>query len=595
MVALTSGQDNAIGLRSLPGDLGNNVMFMPPASNRAGSTGRQSAPGVYTLGDLLTEPQLGLELLAGGDAALAKPLLGAHSLELEHPAKWLDSGWMMLTMGVRLRNKPQLQRDLIGELQELGASCLGFGVGLSFKGVPVALLDEAVRRNFPVVLVPEETQFRDIAQAVFHSTVGVESTTFQRLSSLQQNLIRTFADANPLESIVQRLGRLAHSTVAVISLDGEVDAATGALPVGDIAAALAMESGPGIRQLTIGEWGVVASPVDTSHRSSARWLVMASKWPTASQEFLLAAVQVCSPLIDALLRLSVTRRGQDRAIGQALLDTVLDDKPLDADTRTVGARISALGVDFASDFRTIVLRERAGLLGQRTSGVAPAELDSWLHARLDALGAHYLLARRADEAVVLLESGLAGLVSGELVERWPALRVGLGRVVDGPMAIRTSHRDAQIAVQYLSTLHTEDRVQRFEELDVVTQLLAEVPVERFAATAAPIAALLRDNPIQLEALRAYFAMNRDIKAAADSIFLHPNTLRYRLERLEHALGRSLREPAVTASLHCVLTLLPDLDQAVAGEAGQLHEGSCSELIDDEAHDDNNFQSQLLHG
>jgi DNA-binding PucR family transcriptional regulator len=125
------------------------------------------------------------------------------------------------------------------------------------------------------------------------------------------------------------------------------------------------------------------------------------------------------------------------------------------------------------------------------------------------------------------------------------------------LGIRSSHRDAQIAVRHL-TVQSDQPVMWFDDLDVVTQLLAEVPKERLAATAAPIAALLAENPIQLEALRAYFTMNRDVKAAADSIFLHPNTLRYRLERLEHSLGRSLREPSVTASLYCVLTLMPDL-------------------------------------
>ncbi|MUM36118.1 helix-turn-helix domain-containing protein, partial [Mycolicibacterium sp. CBMA 361] len=108
----------------------------------------------------------------------------------------------------------------------------------------------------------------------------------------------------------------------------------------------------------------------------------------------------------------------------------------------------------------------------------------------------------------------------------------------------------------------------FDDLDVVTQLLAEVPAERFAATAAPIAQMLAENPIQLEALRAFFANNRDVKAAADSIYLHPNTLRYRLERLEHALGRSLREPAVTASLYCVLTLMDDLVPSVVVSSEQ---------------------------
>ena len=100
----------------------------------------------YTLGDLLNDSQLGLQLLTGDDASYSTPLLGAHAIELEQPAKWLDRGWMMLTMGVRLRNKPQAQRDLIAQLQELGATSLGFGVGLAFKSVPPALLDEAKRR-----------------------------------------------------------------------------------------------------------------------------------------------------------------------------------------------------------------------------------------------------------------------------------------------------------------------------------------------------------------------------------------------------------------------------------------------------------------
>src|SRR5436309_1639699 len=121
--------------------------------------------GDFTLGDLLGDSNLGLELLTGGEQALRTRIAGAHAIELENPAKWIDAGWMMLTMGVRLRYKPQAQRDLIVELKELGASCLGFGVGLSFKSVPVALLDEARRRDFPVILVPEETQFRDLTRA----------------------------------------------------------------------------------------------------------------------------------------------------------------------------------------------------------------------------------------------------------------------------------------------------------------------------------------------------------------------------------------------------------------------------------------------
>lgn len=520
--------------------------------------------GEYTLGDLLGESQLGLELLTGGQEALLTPLIGAHAIELEHPAKWLDDGWMMLTMGVRLRNKPQMQRELITELQELGASCLGFGVGLSFKSVPQALLDEASRRNFPVVLVPEETQFRDITRAVFHSTVGIESATFQRLSSIQQNLIRAFADANPLESIVQRLGRLVHSTVAVMSLDGEVDATTGTIPVAEIAAGLSEQSDFPMAQLEIGEWRILAAPVSTGNRPSGRWLVVAARRTTVAQELARAAVQVTAPLVDALLRLSVTNQGQDQAIRQSVLDAVLDDSPEALDLRTLGARISALGVEFDTDFRTVVLTARPRSLEHWHQRAVPEELASWLRGRLESTGARYLLSRRSTEIVMVINSGsVLQAVSEELALTWPGFILGVGRPIGSTLGIRTSHRDAQIAVRAQS----DKTVMWFDNLDVVTQLLAEVPKERFAATAAPIAALLVENPIQLEALRAYFAMNRDVKAAADSIFLHPNTLRYRLERLEQALGRSLREPSVTASLYCVLTLMPDLVSAPTEAAG----------------------------
>jgi purine catabolism regulator len=512
----------------------------------------------YTLGDLLNESQLGLQLLTGGPDALLTPLMGAHAIELEHPAKWLDGGWMMLTMGVRLRNKPHVQRELIAELQELGASCLGFGVGHSFKCVPPALLDEARRRGFPVVLVPEDVQFRDITRAVFHSTVGIESTTFQRLSSIQQNLIRAFADASPLESIVQRLGRLVHSTVAVIALDGQVDAATGTMPVTEIAAVLDEQSRLPIAQFDVREWRVLAAPVTASRGPSARWLVVASRGTAVTYELARAAVQITAPLVGALLRLSVTDRAQDRAIRQAVLDSALDDKPETVDVRSLGARISALGIDFTTDVRSVVIRERSSVVDRRQDPVAAEEVTSWLYSRLEAVDARYLLSRRPTEIVMVAGSDpVLQTLTAELVGTWPSLTVGVGRSVAGVEDIRTSHRDAQIAVQHL-TVRSNQTVMSFDDLDVVTQLLAEVPAERFAATAAPIAALLAENPIQLEALRAFFAANRDVKVAAESIFLHPNTLRYRLERLEHALGRSLREPAVTASLYCVLTLLPDL-------------------------------------
>lgn len=506
--------------------------------------------GEYTLGDLLGDPTLGLELLVGGEDAHRVPLTGAHAIELEHPAKWLDAGWMMLTVGVRLRNKPHAQRELVRELVELGASCLGFGVGVSFRSVPPALLEEARVHNLPVVLVPEETQFRDIARAVFHSTVSIEAAAFQRLSALQQNLARAFAEEKPLESIVQRLGRLVHATVAVVSLDGQVDAATGPLPVASFAAELLSQADFPLAHAVTPEFQVTAAQV--SRGDAGRWLVVASRPGAVGEELVRAAVQVTAPLIDGLMRMTQTRRGQDRAIRKVVLDSSLDDSVSAVEQRTLGARMSALGVEFNADFAVAVLRES----GDASEPDVLTAVEARLHELLDEPDSGYLLSRRGREIVLAASQSRIDAIVTDLLDHWPSLTAGVGRSIASDSDVRVSHRDATIVIQHLG-MHSGQKAARFSDLDVVTQLVSEVPAERFAATAGPIAQMLQENPIQLEALRAYFTHHRDVKAAADAIFLHPNTLRYRLERLEATLGRSLREPAVTASLYCVLMLMDD--------------------------------------
>src|SRR5205807_3663363 len=140
------------------------------------------------------------------------------------------------------------------------AGCLGFGVGLAFKTVPPALLEEANKLGLPVVTIPEDTQFREVTRTVFESTVGIDSATFRRLSSLQQNLVRAFADENPLESIVRRLGRLVNAVVAVVTEAGDTVVTTGTLPVREIAAGAIAEYAGVIRPIMIDGWRVLASP-----------------------------------------------------------------------------------------------------------------------------------------------------------------------------------------------------------------------------------------------------------------------------------------------------------------------------------------------
>ncbi|MDT5314629.1 MAG: hypothetical protein QOE74_3649, partial [Mycobacterium sp.] len=56
--------------------------------------------------------------------------------------------------------------------------------------------------------------------------------------------------------------------------------------------------------------------------------------------------------------------------------------------------------------------------------------------------------------------------------------------------------------------------------------------------------LREKDPVLADTLRAYLDSFGDVAAAASWLHVHPNTVRYRVRRIEEALGSSLTDPDV---------------------------------------------------
>src|SRR4051812_10996392 len=222
-----------------------------------------SVPGsdhAFTLGDLLAQEELALELCTGGDEARGRRVAGAHSIEIERPSSWLAPDWVMLTAGVRLRGTADAQRALIAELDHAGVSALGFGLELVFKRVPAALLEEAERRAFPVFAVPLRTPFREITTAINRALLSSDLRTYQRLSSMQLYLVDALREAEPRAAVVARLAELLDASVLVLSPAGAVELASGDAPAERLWQAI--DARPtALHELDVDEWHAVAAPV----------------------------------------------------------------------------------------------------------------------------------------------------------------------------------------------------------------------------------------------------------------------------------------------------------------------------------------------
>jgi purine catabolism regulator len=123
--------------------------------------------------------ELGLELVSGRDAARSQHVRWVHITELIDPTPWLKGGELLLTTGIQLEG-PKTQHELIERLVEHNIAGLGFGTGFAHKKLPVALVNAARKREFPLFEIPYELPFIAITERVFAQLVDERYELLQR-------------------------------------------------------------------------------------------------------------------------------------------------------------------------------------------------------------------------------------------------------------------------------------------------------------------------------------------------------------------------------------------------------------------------------
>lgn len=500
-----------------------------------------------SLGDLLSEEAFGLELLTGGENARGRPVIGAHAVEVEHPTRWLSPDWIMLTTGVRLRGHANAQRELVRELEEAGASALGFGVGVVFKRVPAALAEEARAHGFPVFAVPYETAFRDIVRFIDGALLGSDEQAYRRLSALHRFLVDALREAEPERAVVERLARFLDAGVVIFTGAGEPEFVAGDAPVADLGRAVAALPG-GPAELEIAGYQAVATTVASRAGRPVRWLALATRRTGFVTRLIKPAAETAAPLLSALARVGDVVRGQEDAVRSALLDEAL--QPLSAEEATsLATRAASLGLDFSERARVAVIARPA-----RADPGHPAldvgAVRRTLVDQLDRARAPHLVTRRGESIVALVQQPAAALRAalGEVAAAHAEIVIGIGRPIDGLDRVHDSVRDAELGVDAAGLEHGR-RLLDFEDFDLGTFIVSEVAPERLRPKLEQTLSVLRANPLLHETLLAFFDHDLEIAATASAMHLHPNSLRYRLSRLEKLLGRSLKQPSTIAGLY----------------------------------------------
>jgi sugar diacid utilization regulator len=311
---------------------------------------------------------------------------------------------------------------------------------------------------------------------------------------------------------------------------------------------------------------------------------------------LLSAEQDLGPIDRALVDVAVTGVAlefakiratlevEERLRGEAMADLLTGSYP---DEPSMAARVARLGHDLGRPHDLLVIDVARAPEAQPSpppandSGVAEAAHD---HERQLVALVREHLAKRAPRSLAVQHGGsivvlatqktrdvitgrqLASELSAALegIAGPGSVTIALGETCDRPDGYALAFADARRALDVMLKLGRRGSVIGAQELGpygLLLQASSRQDLEAFArSTLAPLLDHDRRHGADLtRTLRVYLEEDRVQRRAAARCFIHVNTVVYRINRIEHLIGRSLGDPSTVFDLTLALRILDVLD------------------------------------
>jgi PucR family transcriptional regulator, purine catabolism regulatory protein len=508
-----------------------------------------------TLGALLDQEELSLRLVVGEEDWRGRVVRGVHCTEVPHPARWLEPGWVMLTTGMRFVDDADEQRLLVAELAEADLVALGFGTGMTFDTIPEAIVDEARRRRFPLFEVPYATRFSEVSSFAARSSISRDFHVLRRTVSMQNYLMESLDGASPEEELIRRLGAVLDSDIALYRPEGQLEAlfrrnhrSTAPPEWGAEVWDEVCRRPPLLQRFSVGDARVVSSPVEADGRIH-HWLVVVGRGYQASEQLAQPVVEAAGRLLAVMANARRISASEEREIRRAFVADLAAAHP--AMMGALAERAVSLGLTFAAPVRAVQLA---------VAGPQPSDEDWRPAQRLERTlaGTHqrFVIAEHEGRIACLAE-GEDDVLSAALDAVEPLIgraAIGVGRPAHTIQELASSLNDAALALAQLADREDDGSTLWFDDFDVVGCLLSGAPEDAVQARVDQLLGTIQAKPQLYETLRCFLDHDLDVGRSADALHLHPNSLRYRLARIETALGASLRRPSTIANLY-VATML----------------------------------------
>lgn len=539
---------------------------------------------MLTVGDAL-----GLAVFSGahcvaGAAGLGRVVEWVHNVGVPDAANWLNGGELVLTTYINMPQDADAQANYLNAMVDKGVAALGIAVGRYIDRIPQPLCDIAEARRFPLITVPFQLLFVDIARTI---NQAIAQRDLRAALDIHQRLTRLVMQEAGLTELTVTLATLVQQSVSIENDRFEAYANHNLAPVDearrytqqqgrtDPRLVAALESRgylPEIRRTLrpimlpkmpdVGlEMERILAPIVLNGEVYGYLWIIADGSPLTELERM--AVESGSTV--AALMLLREERAQRAAVEERteLVTRLLSPRAIERED-VYADRAARWGLNLRAPYRVVVVNGARPPLNPLL-----ARTERWLHAA----ALHGLAGVSADQVVLLVEDS-RGLM--DAVQQWidqigperDEVRAAISSAGRGVAWAAHGLVDAQDALILGARLADASVVLTCDDLSFPLTLYRAGPAALDSNPHVPALRRLRaeTGADLFHTLHVYLEQGGSGVAAADSLHIHRSTLNYRLGRIAEVAGMDLSDPRQRLALHTAIVLMLLFDPATLPDA-----------------------------
>lgn len=532
---------------------------------------------MLSLKEALQLPILENARIVAGDGGLERPIRWVHNVSGPNVADWLHGGELVLTTVFNLPDSPEARCEYLRQLAEKSIVAVVITVGMLVDEIPDYLRAIGDELNLPLIELPYQTRFVDIAKVINERIAEDNLDTISRALLIQQRLSRLVLEGGGFQDLAEMLAELVGHSISIENDNFEAIANKNIAEVDSarrytilhgrtnpqLIEALEVEYLPRIRESlrpvqlpVMPELGLemerLLAPIVVHGEIYGYMWIIADVHALSPIDMM--AIEIGATVAALLMLYQESLQTAEASLKGSLMaqliegnggrQTILSDQSL------------RYGVDLRLPWRLLLVSIQNGQPPTATRAYRA------INQVLSQNEAHAVAAQFAGQVVILVQADqavetIAGALMERLVQGSDDVIIGISSAFEGADQVSTAHQQGNEVLEIGQRINSDQSIFWFDELGYIHTLYhagaasltqnAQVPILR---------QLLEERQADLfKTLETYLDAGGNSVQTADALHIHRSTLNYRLTRIREICDVDLSSPSTRLNLQIALKLM----------------------------------------